>query len=115
MGKKDEMMKASKDKEDMKEGEMPAGLKKYLDKKNGKEEEADKEKKDVKEVADKEKEMKKEMSDKEKKDMKEVADKENEKKKDEMMKASKDKEDMKEGEMPAGLKKYLDKKNGKEE
>merc|ERR1711871_1231259 len=29
--------------------------------------------------------------------------------------ASKDKEDMKEGEMPAGLKKYLDKKNGKEE
>ena len=94
--KKDEMMKASKDKEDMKEGEMPAGLKKYLDKKNGKEEEADKEKKDVKEVADKEKEMKKEMSDKEKKDMKEVADKEKEMKKDEMMKASKDKEDMKE-------------------
>ena len=94
--KKDEMMKASKEKEDMKEGEMPAGLKKYLDKKNGKEEEADKEKKDVKEVADKEKEMKKEMSDKEKKDMKEVADKEKEMKKDEMMKASKDKEDMKE-------------------
>ena len=94
--KKDEMMKASKVKEDMKEGEMPAGLKKYLDKKNGKEEEADKEKKDVKEVADKEKEMKKEMSDKEKKDMKEVADKEKEMKKDEMMKASKDKEDMKE-------------------
>ena len=94
--KKDEMMKASKDKEDMKEGEMPAGLKKYLDKKNGKEEEADKEKKDVKEVADKEKEMKKEMSDKEKKDMKEVADKEKEMKKDEMMKASKYKEDIKE-------------------
>ena len=52
---------------------------------------------------------------KEKEEVKEVADKEDEKKKDEMMKASKDKEDMKEGEMPAGLKKYLDKKNGKEE
>ena len=56
-----------------------------------------------------------EKKDKEKEDMKEVADKEDEKKKDEMMKASKDKEDMKEGEMPAGLKKSLDKKNGKEE
>ena len=88
---KEKMMKAEKEKE-MNEGEMPAGLKKYLDKKNGKEEEADKEKKDVKEVADKEKEMKKEVADKEKeKDMKEVADKEKE-----MMKASKDKEDMKE-------------------
>ena len=40
--------------------------------------------------------MKKEMSDKEKKDMKEVADKEKEMKKDEMIKASKDKKDMKE-------------------
>ena len=48
---------------------------------------------------------------KEKEDMKEVADKE----KKEMMKASKDKEDMKEGELPAGLKKYLDKKNDKSE
>ena len=94
--KKDEMMKASKDKEDMKEGEMPAGLKKYLDKKNGKEEEADKEKKDVKEVADKEKEMKKEVADKEKEDMKEVADKEDKEKKEMMMKSSKEKEDMKE-------------------
>jgi len=92
---KEKMMKAEKDKE-MHEGELPAGLKKYLDKKDGKEEEADKEKKDVKEVADKEKEMKKEVADKEKKDMKEVADKEKEMKKDEMMKASKDKEDMKE-------------------
>ena len=50
---------------------------------------------------------------KEKEEVKEVADKEDEKKKDEMMKASKDKEDMKEGEMPAGLKKYLDKKSDK--
>ena len=53
--------------------------------------------------------------DKEKEEVKEVADKEDEKKKDEMMKASKDKEDMKEGEMPAGLKKYLDKKSDKSE
>ena len=77
--KKDEMMKASKDKEDMKEGEMPAGLKKYLDKKNDKSEEKEDEKKDVKEVADKEKEMKKELHDKEKKDVKEVAEKDKEK------------------------------------
>ena len=77
--KKDEMMKASKDKEDMKEGELPAGLKKYLDKKNDKSEEKEDEKKDVKEVADKEKEMKKELHDKEKKDVKEVADKDKEK------------------------------------
>ena len=59
--------------------------------------------------------------DKEKEDMKEVADKEKkemmmkDKEKKEMMKASKDKEDMKEGELPAGLKKYLDKKNDKSE
>ena len=116
--KKDEMMKASKDKEDMKEGEMPAGLKKYLDKKNGKEEEADKEKKDVKEVADKEKEMKKEVADKEKemkkeedekkkevkevaekdkeKEVKEVADKDDEKKKEVSEVADKEKEAKKE-------------------
>ena len=53
-----------------------------------------------------------EKKDKEKEDMKEVADKE---KKEMMVKSSKDKEDMKEGEMPAGLKKYLDKKNDKSE
>ena len=60
---------------------------------------------------------------KEKEDMKEVAHKDDEKKeaahkddeKKEMMKASKDKEDMKEGELPAGLKKYLDKKSDKSE
>ena len=105
--KKDEMMKASKDKEDMKEGEMPAGLKKYLDKKNGKEEEADKEKKDVKEVADKEKEMKKEEDEKKKevkevaekdkeKEVKEVADKDDEKKKEVSEVADKEKEAKKE-------------------
>ena len=105
--KKDDEKKeeAEKKKEDMKEGEMPAGLKKYLDKKNGKEEEADKEKKDVKEVADKEKEMKKEVADKEKEmmkaskdkeDMKEVADKEDEKKKEVSEVADKEKEAKKE-------------------
>ena len=64
-----------------------------------------------------------EKKDKEKEDMKEVAHKDDEKKeaahkddeKKEMMKASKDKEDMKEGELPAGLKKYLDNKNDKSE
>ena len=76
--KKEMMMKASKDKEEVKEGELPAGLKKYLDKKNDKSEEKEDEKKDVKEVADKEKEMKKEEDDK-KKDMKEVAEKDKEK------------------------------------
>ena len=70
-------------KDEVKEGELPAGLKKYLDKKNDKSEEKEDEKKDVKEVADKEKEMKKEVADKEKKDdMKEVADKEKEMKKE---------------------------------
>ena len=63
----------------------------------------EKEKMEAYEEADKEK--------KEKDDMKEVADKEKEMKKEE----DKKKEDMKEGEMPAGLKKYLDKKNDKSE
>ena len=52
---------------------------------------------------------------KEKEDMKEVADKKDDEKKEMMMKASKDKEEVKEGELPAGLKKYLDKKNDKSE
>ena len=56
-----------------------------------------------------------EKKDKEKEDMKEVADKEDEKDDEKKEEAEKKKEDMKEGEMPAGLKKYLDKKNGKEE
>ena len=56
-----------------------------------------------------------EKKDKEKEDMKEVADKEDKEKKEMMMKSSKEKEDMKEGELPAGLKKYLDKKNDKSE
>ena len=73
------------------------------------EKEADKEKETV--AAAYEADEKKD--EKEKEDMKEVAHKDDEKK--EMMKASKDKEDMKEGEMPAGLKKYLDKKNDKSE
>ena len=65
--------------------------------------EKDEDKMEAYEEADKEK--------KEKEDMKEVADKEKEMKKEE----DKKKEDMKEGEMPAGLKKYLDKKNDKSE
>ena len=86
-------MKAQKEKE-INEGEMPAGLKKYLDKKNDKSEE-DEKKKDMKEVADKEKEMKKEVADKEKKEkMDEVADKEKEMKKEVADKDKKD--DMKE-------------------
>ena len=72
--------------------------------------EKDEDKMEAYEEADKEK-MKKETEDKEKKDMKEVADKEKEMKKEE----DKKKEDMKEGELPAGLKKYLDKKNDKSE
>ena len=56
-----------------------------------------------------------EKKDKEKEDMKEVADKEDKEKKEMMLKSSKEKEDMKEGELPAGLKKYLDKKNDKSE
>ena len=90
---KEKMMKAQKEKE-INEGEMPAGLKKYLDKKNDKSEE-DEKKKDMKEVADKEKEMKKEVADKEKKEkMDEVADKEKEMKKEVADKDKKD--DMKE-------------------
>jgi len=92
---KEKMMKAEKEKE-MHEGEMPAGLKKYLDKKNDKSEEKEDEKKDVKEVADKEKEMKKEVADKEKeKDMKEVAEKDKEKE----VKEVADKEDEKKKEV----------------
>ena len=72
------------------------------------EKEADKEKETV--AAAYEADEKKD--EKEKEDMKEVADKE---KKEMMVKSSKEKEDMKEGELPAGLKKYLDKKNDKSE
>jgi hypothetical protein len=85
--KEKEMKKEADDKkkEDMKEGEMPAGLKKYLDKKNDKKEEKEDEKKDVKEMEDKKSEMikaeidkmKKEMEDKEK-ELKAQVDKEKE-------------------------------------
>ena len=74
------------------------------------EKEADKEKETV--AAAYEADEKKD--EKEKEDMKEVAHKDDEKK-EMMMKASKDKEEVKEGELPAGLKKYLDKKNDKSE
>ena len=75
------------------------------------EKEADKEKETV--AAAYEADEKKD--EKEKEDMKEVADKKDDEKKEMMMKASKDKEEVKEGELPAGLKKYLDKKNDKSE
>ena len=105
--KKEMMMKASKDKEEVKEGELPAGLKKYLDKKSDKSEEKEDEKKDVKEVADKEKDHKeedekkkedvKELAEKDKeKEVKEVADKEDEKKKEVSEVADKEKEVKKE-------------------
>ena len=69
--KEKEMKKEADDKkkEDMKEGEMPAGLKKYLDKKNDKKEEKEDEKKDVKEMQDKKSEMIKAEIDKMKKEM----------------------------------------------
>ena len=75
---KEKEMKKEEDKkkEDMKEGEMLAGLKKYLDKKNDKSEEKEDEKKDVKEMSHKEQ---KEEKEDEKKDVKEVADKDKEK------------------------------------
>ena len=100
--------KEDKKKEDMKEGELPAGLKKYLDKKNNgeKKEEKEDEKKDVKEAEDKEKEMKKEMKDdekkkeiseaEEKKDEKKVEEKEDEKKKEVSEAEDKEKEMKKE-------------------
>jgi len=75
------------------------------------EKEADKEKETV--AAAYEADEKKD--EKEKEDMKEVAQKEDKEKKEMMVKSSKEKEDMKEGELPAGLKKYLDKKNDKSE
>jgi len=66
----------------VKEGEMPAGLKKYLDKKNDKEDEKSEEKEDDK-----------------KKDMKEAEDKEDKKKDEKEMSEAEDKEDKKEKEV----------------
>ena len=77
--KKEMMMKASKDKEEVKEGELPAGLKKYLDKKNDKSEEKEDEKKDVKEMSHADKKDHKEEDEKKKEDVKEVAEKDKEK------------------------------------
>ena len=70
------------EKKDVKEGEMPAGLKKYLDKKNDKEDEKSEEKEDDK-----------------KKDMKEAEDKEDKKKDEKEMSEAEDKEDKKEKEV----------------
>jgi hypothetical protein len=108
-------MKASKDKEDMKEGEMPAGLKKYLDKKNDKSENKEDEKKDVKETADEdEKKDKKEMmkASKDKEDMKEVAEKDKEKEVKEV--ADKDDEKKKEVSEVADKEKEVKKETAKD-
>ena len=112
---KEKMMKASKDKEDMKEGEMPAGLKKYLDKKNDKSENKEDEKKDVKETADEdEKKDKKEMmkASKDKEDMKEVAEKDKEKEVKEV--ADKDDEKKKEVSEVADKEKEVKKETAKD-
>tara|TARA_E500000178_G_scaffold311330_1_gene327149 strand:- start:1234 stop:2676 length:1443 start_codon:yes stop_codon:yes gene_type:complete len=105
--KEKEMKKEADDKkkEDVKEGEMPAGLKKYLDKKNDKKEEKEDEKKDVKETEDKKSEMikaeietmKKEMEDKEK-ELKAQVDKEKDMNEAEDHKDDKEKKEEKEDE-----------------
>ena len=74
--------KKDDEKKYVKEGEMPAGLKKYLDKKNDKEDEKSEEKEDDK-----------------KKDMKEAEDKEDKKKDEKEMSEAEDKEDKKEKEV----------------
>merc|ERR1711871_1871569 len=89
----------------------PADAMQSLKAMNMKPEEKEDEKSEAYEEADKEK--------KEKEDMKEVADKDKKMQElkaevEKMKKAEKEKE-MHEGEMPAGLKKYLDKKNDKSE
>ena len=86
--------KKDDEKKDVKEGEMPAGLKKYLDKKNGKEDEKSEEKEDEK-----------------KKDMKEAEDKKDEKK---MSEAEHDKEDKKKEMSEAEMKKDDEKEMKKE-
>jgi len=75
--------KKDDEKKEVKEGEMPAGLKKYLDKKNGKEDEKSEEKEDEKKKEMKEAEDKK----KDEKEMSEAEDKED-KKKDEVKEES---------------------------
>lgn len=86
--------KKDDEKKEVKEGEMPAGLKKYLDKKNGKEDEKSEEKEDEK-----------------KKDMKEAEDKKDEKK---MSEAEHDKEDKKKEMSEAEMKKDDEKEMKKE-
>src|SRR6056300_529237 len=82
--------KKDDEKKEVKEGEMPAGLKKYLDKKNGKEDEKSEEKEDEKKKDMKEAEDKK----KDEKEMSEAEDKEDKKK--EMSEAEMKKDDEKE-------------------
>jgi len=98
--------KKDDEKKEVKEGEMPAGLKKYLDKKNGKEDEKSEEKEDEKKKDMKEAEDKK----KDEKEMSEAEDKED-KKKDE---AVHDKEDKKKEMSEAEMKKDDEKEMKKE-
>ena len=86
--------KKDDEKKEVKEGEMPAGLKKYLDKKNGKEDEKSEEKEDEK-----------------KKEVKEAEDKKDEKK---MSEAEHDKEDKKKEMSEAEMKKDDEKEMKKE-
>ena len=86
--------KKDDEKKEVKEGEMPAGLKKYLDKKNGKEDEKSEEKEDEK-----------------KKEVKEAEDKKDEKK---MSEAEQDKEDKKKEMSEAEMKKDDEKEMKKE-
>src|SRR6056300_1066911 len=98
--------KKDDEKKDVKEGEMPAGLKKYLDNKNDKEDEKSEEKEDEKKKDMKEAEDKK----KDEKEMSEAEDKED-KKKDE---AVHDKEDKKKEMSEAEMKKDDEKEMKKE-
>src|SRR6056300_1160300 len=98
--------KKDDEKKEVKEGEMPAGLKKYLDKKNGKEDEKSEEKEEEKKKDMKEAEDKK----KDEKEMSEAEDKED-KKKDE---AVHDKEDKKKEMSEAEMKKDDEKEMKKE-
>ena len=115
--KKEGAKETDKDSEDkeIKEGEMPAGLKKYLDKKSDKSENKEDEKKDVKETADEdEKKDKKEMmkASKDKEDMKEVAEKDKEKEVKEV--ADKDDEKKKEVSEVADKEKEVKKETAKD-
>ena len=94
--------KKDDEKKEVKEGEMPAGLKKYLDKKNGKEDEKSEEKEDEKKKDMKEAEDKK----KDEKEMSEAEDKED-KKKDEVKEESETVSEAEHGDKEKEMKKEM--------